>query len=121
MGHQIDYRASVSSDDYRLTRLGGSDVLREAGFELRHLNGNGRRSGLGPLPLHAASMTNVSLHDKGRSKSFCLDAAARALLGIQRDFGLDLRSFRIRGQYEWFDFGNEVDASGFSIGVLFRF
>jgi hypothetical protein len=27
----------------------------------------------------------------------------------------------IRGQYEWFDFGSEVDASGFSIGVLFRF
>ena len=49
------------------------------------------------------------------------ERGASAVLGIQRDFGLDLRSLSIRGQYEWFDFGNEVDASGFSIGVLFRF
>jgi hypothetical protein len=49
------------------------------------------------------------------------ERGATAALGIQRDFGLDLRSLSIRGQYEWFDFGSEVDASGFSLGVLFRF
>jgi hypothetical protein len=46
---------------------------------------------------------------------------ATAAFGIQRDFGLDLRSFSIRGQYKWYDFEDGIDAAGFSVGVLFRF
>jgi hypothetical protein len=49
------------------------------------------------------------------------DNGATATFGVQRDFGLDLKSLSIRGQYHWYDFSDGVDASGFAIGVLFRF
>lgn len=49
------------------------------------------------------------------------DSGATALFGIQHDFGLDLKSISMRGQYEWYDFGSDVDASGISIIMLFRF
>jgi OmpA-OmpF porin, OOP family len=32
----------------------------------------------------------------------------------------DLKRISIRGEYEWFDSGDEIDASGIGIGVLFR-
>lgn len=44
-----------------------------------------------------------------------------AVLGIQHDFKLDLKSFSIRGDYTWYDFGDGIDASGFTVGFLFRF
>ncbi len=37
--------------------------------------------------------------------------------GIQ----FDLKRVSIRGEYEWFDTRDEIDASGVGIGVLFRF
>jgi hypothetical protein len=45
---------------------------------------------------------------------------ATAVFGIQRDFKLDLKSLSIRGEYTWYDF-DQVNASGFTLGVLFRF
>ena len=44
-----------------------------------------------------------------------------AAIGIQRDFRLDLKSLSVRGDYTWYDFGHGVDASGFTVGMLFRF
>lgn len=44
-----------------------------------------------------------------------------AVLGLQRDFRLDLRNLSIRGQYEWFDFSDGIDASSLSIGMIIRF
>jgi hypothetical protein len=49
------------------------------------------------------------------------DSGATAKIGIQRDFGLDLKSLSIRGHYDWYDFGDGIDASGFTIAMLFRF
>jgi hypothetical protein len=49
------------------------------------------------------------------------ERGATASGGIQYDFGLDLESFSIRGEYQWFDFGSDIDASGLNIGVVFRF
>jgi hypothetical protein len=46
---------------------------------------------------------------------------SNAVLGIQRDFKLDLKSLSIRGEYTWYDFDDNIDASGFTLGVLFRF
>jgi hypothetical protein len=46
---------------------------------------------------------------------------ASVKLGVQRDFGLDLKSLSIRGHYDWYDFGDGIDASGFTIALLFRF
>ena len=43
------------------------------------------------------------------------DHGALANFGIQHDFGLDLKSFSIRGQYDWYDFPDDIDASGFSL------
>ena len=42
------------------------------------------------------------------------DHGALANFGIQHDFGLDLKSFSIRAQYDWYDFPDEIDASGFT-------
>ncbi|HEX6997736.1 MAG TPA: porin family protein [Gammaproteobacteria bacterium] len=44
-----------------------------------------------------------------------------ATLGVQYDFGLDLRNFSIRGEYQWFDVEDNVDASAVNIGMVFRF
>jgi Outer membrane protein beta-barrel domain len=49
------------------------------------------------------------------------ESGSHAVLGIQRDFSLDLRNLSIRGQYEWFDMDSEVDTSGLSVGVVMRF
>jgi hypothetical protein len=49
------------------------------------------------------------------------DNGATATFGIQRDFALDLKSLSIRGQYIWYDFADDVDASGIAIAMLFRF
>ncbi len=46
---------------------------------------------------------------------------ATAVFGLQHDFGLDLKSFSIRGQYQWYDSDNDIDLSGISIGLLYRF
>jgi len=48
------------------------------------------------------------------------ERGATALLGIQHDLGLDLRSISIRGQYEWYDFESGIDVAAISVGVLFR-
>jgi outer membrane protein with beta-barrel domain len=49
------------------------------------------------------------------------ERGSHAVLGIQRDFRLDLRNLSIRGQYEWFDIGSDVDTSGLSVGLIMRF
>jgi OOP family OmpA-OmpF porin len=49
------------------------------------------------------------------------DSGATATFGIQRDFGLDLKSVSIRGQYVWYDYEDDIKASGIDIRVLFRF
>jgi Outer membrane protein beta-barrel domain len=49
------------------------------------------------------------------------DHGALASFGLQHDFGLDLKSFSIRGQYDWYDFPDDIDASGFSLSMLYRF
>lgn len=46
---------------------------------------------------------------------------ATAMFGIQHDFRLDWSSLSIRGQYEWYDFDDDIDASSLSVSVLFRF
>jgi outer membrane protein with beta-barrel domain len=45
------------------------------------------------------------------------DSGATLSGGIQ----FDLKRVSIRGEYEWFDTSDEIDASGVGIGVLFRF
>jgi hypothetical protein len=42
-------------------------------------------------------------------------------IGVQRDFRLDLKSLSVRGEYTWYDFEDGIDASGFTVGLLFRF
>lgn len=49
------------------------------------------------------------------------ESGAVATLGVQRDFGLDLRNLSIRGQLDWYDFGNGIDAAGFTLGMTYRF
>lgn len=49
------------------------------------------------------------------------ERGATASAGVQYDFGLDLRSFSLRAEYQWFDFGSDIDASGLNVGLLFRF
>jgi Outer membrane protein beta-barrel domain len=49
------------------------------------------------------------------------DHGALVNVGIQHDFGLDLKSFSIRAQYDWYDFPDEIDASGFTLSMLYRF
>lgn len=49
------------------------------------------------------------------------ESGATASIGLQRDFGLDLRNLSIRGELEWYDFGSRVDAVGFSLGMILRF
>ena len=49
------------------------------------------------------------------------ERGSMAVLGLQRDFRLDLRNLSIRGQYEWFDFSDGVDASSLSVGMILRF
>jgi hypothetical protein len=48
-------------------------------------------------------------------------SGADATFGIQRDFGLDLKSVSVRGQFDWYDFDHNVDVSGITLAVLFRF
>ena len=48
-------------------------------------------------------------------------SGAAAKFGIQHDFGLDLKSLSIRAQYDWYDFDGNIDASGITIAMLFRF
>jgi opacity protein-like surface antigen len=48
-------------------------------------------------------------------------SGSTAGIGIQRDFRLDLKSLSVRGEYTWYDFDDGIDASGFTVGVLFRF
>jgi hypothetical protein len=49
------------------------------------------------------------------------DNGVQAKLGIQHDFGLDLKSLSIRAQYDFYDFSDNVDVSGITVAVLFRF
>lgn len=49
------------------------------------------------------------------------ERGATAILGIQHDFSLDWSGLSIRGQFQWFDFGDAIDASGLSVSMLFRF
>ncbi|HEY8519325.1 MAG TPA: outer membrane beta-barrel protein [Gammaproteobacteria bacterium] len=48
------------------------------------------------------------------------ERGSTATLGVQYDFGLDLRNFSIRGEYQWYDF-DEADASAVNIGMVYRF
>jgi outer membrane protein with beta-barrel domain len=49
------------------------------------------------------------------------ERGATATIGVQKDFGLDLRSMSLRAQLDWYDFGSEIDATGFTIGMVWRF
>jgi hypothetical protein len=105
----ITFEIDASYDIYTLRAVGflpfeELSLFAAAGYYSASLGGPISVAGIGDVG-------EVDGHESG----------ATAVLGIQRDFGLDLRSLSIRGQYEWFDFGTDVDASGFSIGVLFRF
>jgi OOP family OmpA-OmpF porin len=44
-----------------------------------------------------------------------------AMFGIQKNFGLDLKNFSVRGYYQWYDFDADVDGSGIVIGATYRF
>lgn len=48
-------------------------------------------------------------------------SGSMAAIGIQRDFRLDLKSISLRGEYSWYDFDKDIDATGFTIGMIFRF
>ena len=48
-------------------------------------------------------------------------SGSTAVIGIQRDFNLDLKSISFRGEYTWYDFGTGIDASGFTVGMIYRF
>ncbi len=82
----------------RFTLVGG------AGYYSADLGVTGRLRGLGDLG-------GFDGHERG----------ATASVGLQYDFRLDLRSLSIRGEYQWFDFGSEIDAAGFNVTALFRF
>jgi hypothetical protein len=92
-------------------------------------------SALGILPLERFSLFagagyysasfggDVNIEGFGDAGSFDgeNENGATATFGIQRDFGLDLKSLSIRGQYDWYDFPDGIDASGITISMLFRF
>lgn len=49
------------------------------------------------------------------------ERGATVSAGLQYDFGLDLSSFSLRAEYQWFDFGSDIDVAGLNVGLLFRF
>lgn len=100
---------SANYDIYSLKALGFLpfdliSLFGGVGYYSASLNGDVNVSGFG-------TVGSVSDHVHGST----------AVFGVQRDFRLDLKSFSIRGDYTWYDFGHGVDASGFTLGMLFRF
>ena len=65
----------------------------------------------------AEANVSVSVSGFGGGEGEASDSGVTLSGGIQ----LDLKRVSIRGEYEWFDSGDEIDASGIGIGVFFRF
>ena len=104
-----NFDVSQYFDIYTLKALGFKpfdlfSVFGGAGYYSAALNGEIEVSGFG-------TVATAKDHSRG----------AMAALGVQRDFRLDLKSLSIRGEYNWYDFDEGVKASGFTLGVLFRF
>jgi hypothetical protein len=96
-------------DIYTITALGilpfdQFSLFAGAGYFSASLGGTVNVSGIGTIG-------SLDGHDNGAAATF----------GVQRDFGLDLKSLSIRGHYDWYDFSDGIDASGFTLAVLFRF
>jgi hypothetical protein len=100
----------LNLDIYRLTALG---ILPLDRFSL--FAGAGYFSASYGGDVNIAGFGDAGSFDGGN------ESGAAATFGIQRDFGLDLKALSIRGQYDWYDFPDGIDASGFTIAMLFRF
>lgn len=72
--------------------------------------------GAGYYDAEANVSVSVSVFGNG-GEGQASDSGVTLAGGIQ----FDLKRVSIRGEYEWFDSGDEIDASGIGIGVLFRF
>lgn len=85
---------------FKLTSLFGG-----LGYQSSSLNGDADLEGFGTIG---------TVHDHVRG--------SMAVIGIQRDFRLDLKSISLRGEYTWYDFGSDIeDATGFTVGMIYRF
>jgi OOP family OmpA-OmpF porin len=96
-------------DIYTITALGFVPLDRISlfggvGYFSASIGGDAEAEGLGTLG-------GIDGHDSGAS----------AVLGVQRDFGLDLRNLSVRAQYQWYDWESGVDGSEISVGMIFRF
>lgn len=82
-----------------------------------------RLSLFGSVGYYSASVSGpISVRGFGEIGGFDGHERGAAVTGgIQYDFGLDLESFSIRGEYQWLDFGSDIDAWGVNIGMVFRF
>lgn len=103
------FDVSATYDIYTLKALGYlpfhlTSLYGGLGYQSASLNGTVDVQGFG---------TVGTVHDHERG--------SMALIGIQRDFNLDLKSISFRGEYTWYDFGSDIDASGFTIGMIYRF
>lgn len=106
---EVTFELDAEVDIYQLAAVG---FLPLSQFDL--FGGVGYYSASIGGPITAVGFGEIggtSWHERG----------SMAVLGLQRDFRLDLRNMSIRGQYEWFDFSDGVDASSFSIGMIVRF
>lgn len=105
----VTFELDATVDIYQLAAVG---FLPLSQFDL--FGGVGYYSASIGGPITAVGFGEIggaSWHERG----------SMAVLGLQRDFRLDLRNMSIRGQYEWFDFSDGVDASRLSIGMIVRF
>lgn len=100
---------SASYDIYEIKALGYlpfnlTSLFGGLGYQSASLNGDADIAGIG---------TVGTLHNHFRG--------SMAVIGIQRDFRLDLKSISLRGGYTWYDFDKQIDAAGFTIGMIYRF
>ena len=100
---------SAAYDIYTLKALGYlpfnlTSLYGGVGYQSASLNGDASLGGFGTIG-------TVHEHFSG----------SMAVAGIQRDFRLDLKSISVSGEYTWYDFDRQVDASGFTIGMIYRF
>lgn len=97
-----------SYDIYTLRAIGIlpfdlTSLFAAAGYFSASLGGTVTLAGFGEIGF-------VDGHDRG----------ATASIGVQRDFRLDLENLSIRAEYKWLDI-DDVDASSFLIGMIYRF
>jgi hypothetical protein len=107
---ELTVNVDVNIDVYRLMAIG---ILPFDRFSL--FAGAGYYSAGFGGDVNVAGFGDAGSFDGGHENG------AAATFGIQRDFGLDLKSLSIRGQYDWYDFPDGIDASAISVAVLFRF